>query len=171
MSEVVNDRFGTPSLIKGVVTYPNEASKSLLKIDENVAPFEFTPRLRRCGVLARKLGVVPMWQTNGKRITATLLHVEDNHVIKYTAPEDVQLNRQPKVKNLSKFGCLLVGAKSTDPSEFTKEYCGLFGGSGVSPKQHLGRFFVTPNAKLLPGTPLDVTHFRVGDFVDVAGFT
>lgn len=172
VSEVVSDRFGVPTLIRGVETYPNAVNETqLLKMAENIQQFDFAPRERRCGVLARKIGVVPLWQTNGKRIISTMLHIEDNHVIKYTAPENVQTLIKPNVKNPKKFGCLLIGANSADPFNFTKEYCGLFKDSGVMPKKHLGRFFVTPDAKLLPGTPLNVTHFRIGDYVDVSGFT
>lgn len=72
---------------------------------------------------------------------------------------------------LHKFGCLLIGAESTDPRKLTKEYCGLFKDSGVMPKQILSRFIVSPSAKLPVGTPLNVTHFRVGDYVDVRGKT
>lgn len=146
-------------------------SSQLLKIEESQQQFDFTARQRRCGVLARKIGVVPLWHTNGKKVMTTMLHIEDNHVIKYTPPEDVKPNRQPNIKNLKKFGCLVIGATSADPFNFTKEYCGLFKDSGVMPKRHLGRFYVTPEARLLPGTPLNVTHFRLGDFVDVSGTT
>ena len=39
-------------------------------------------------LVGRKIGVVPMWFANGKRVAATMLHIEDNHVIKYIPPED-----------------------------------------------------------------------------------
>lgn len=65
----------------------------------------------------------------------------------------------------------MVGAESTDPTMLTKDYCGLFKDSGVMPKKVLSRFIVSPTAQLLPGTPLNVSHFRVGDFVDVRGKT
>merc|ERR1711973_747462 len=42
----------------------------------------------RSGVLARKIGVHPMWKSNGTQVMVTLLHVDDNHVIRYIPPED-----------------------------------------------------------------------------------
>lgn len=72
---------------------------------------------------------------------------------------------------VEKFGCALVGAESTDPSLLTKEYCGLFANSGVMPKRILGRFIISPEAAVQPGTPISVNHFRVGDYVDVRGKT
>ena len=36
---------------------------------------EFGERTKRSGLLARKIGVVPMWFANGKRVAATMLQV------------------------------------------------------------------------------------------------
>lgn len=147
----MNDRFGAQTLIKGVQTFPKSNDGSLIEVQQLQKQDEWNKYQRRCGVIARKIGVVPMWKKNGTQIMTTMLQVEDNHVIKYMAPDEYDPAQMPRVKNLRKFGCLLVGAGSADPSLFTKEYCGLFKNSGVMPKRHLGRFLVTPNAKLLPG--------------------
>lgn len=150
MTEVLNDRFGVPTLIKGVQTYPKN-SEALIDVKQEEKPQQWNKFQRRCGLIARKIGVVPMWQKNGTKIFTTLLQIDDNHVIKYFEPEEYNPSQQPRVKNVQKFGCVLVGSGSADPSLFTKEYCGLFRDSGVMPKRHLGRFLVTPEAKLLPG--------------------
>ncbi|XP_055382549.1 39S ribosomal protein L3, mitochondrial [Condylostylus longicornis] len=150
--------------------------KSLVKLNE-FKEVEWSPKLRRTGVLARKIGQYPMWLKNGDRILTTLLQVVDNHVIKYIPPEQFDPPRktvqfkQRVIKKENKLGCLLVGAENEDPSVLTKEYCGLFKDSGIMPKKHLARFVISPEAALSPGTPLNVTHFRVGDFVDVRGKT
>lgn len=162
VSEVLNDRFGVPSLIKGIKTYPKRADESLVEVDKLEVDLGWHSYYsRRCGLIARKIGVVPMWRKNGSKVLTTMLQVDDNHVIKYMEPNEFNPAQKPRVKNLKKFGCLLVGAGSADPSLFTKEYCGLFTDSGVMPKRHLGRFLVTPSAKLLPGTniPFDYLCF------------
>ena len=92
-------------------------------------------------------------------------------MIKYIPPNEYEPTQKPRVKNVKKFGCLVVGAECTDPSLLTKEYCGLFQESGVMPTKILSRFLVTDDARLNPATPLNVTHFRVGDYVDVRGKT
>lgn len=173
ISEVVSDRFGMPAVVKGVQTYEKPAGDaiSLIETGQVEKPDKWSKVQRRCGLITRKIGVVPMWRKDGTKISTTMLQVDDNHVIKYIEPSEFNPTLPPRVKNLQKFGCLLVGAGSANPALFTKEYCGLFKDSGVMPKRHLGRFIVTPDAKLLPGTPLNVTHFRVGDFVDVRGKT
>jgi len=130
---------------------------------------EWTPGSIRVGVIAKKIGVHPMWDVNGKRFLATLLQVVDNHVIKYLPPEIVTRNygsRFPAGRAM-----LLVGAQSADPQIFTKEYCGLFQEAGTLPKVKIHRFAITPDAYLMPGTPLYASHFKVGQYIDVIGKT
>ncbi|XP_023336994.1 39S ribosomal protein L3, mitochondrial [Eurytemora carolleeae] len=152
---------------------------------------EFTPwakgswkeGTRRPGVLAVKIGVQPIWLKNGKQIITTLLHVQDNHVIKFTTRseyEDSYVGEKNRIANYTGSGnkkgdhitgLVTVGAVSTDPQKYTKDYCGLFSESGVMPKRHLARFPVTENGIIQPGTPLSAAHFTPGQFVDVYGRT
>ncbi|XP_067651670.1 large ribosomal subunit protein uL3m-like [Haliotis asinina] len=127
---------------------------------------EYTKRTFRTGVLALKIGVVPQWTTDGQKIFTTMLQVLDNHVIRYTPPEKLQMSAGWKPWWKNKYGVVVVGALSCDPSEFSKDYNNLFAEAGVPPKRRLTRFIVTENAKVQPGTPLNVMHFRVGDYVD-----
>lgn len=101
-------------------------------------------------------------------------------MVRYIPPEDfaktvvAQRRIRPRVtRPISSIdrGCLVVGALSADPAKFTKDYCGLFSGSGVVPKKMLARFPVSPGAVIQPGTPLYASHFQVGQFVDVEGRT
>ena len=124
----------------------------------------------RTGVLARKLGCSYQWTKQGRRITCTVLQVTDNHVIKYHPPEEyAKIGRPISVRRFSGLGCIIVGADSRDPRQFTAEYNGLFDESGVMPKKRLTRFFITHNARIEPGTPLLASHFRPGMYCDVYG--
>lgn len=138
---------------------------------EIIKPGEWDPSLRRTGVIARKIGIYPLWLNDGTRIITTLLQVLDNHVIKYITPEEYDPPRKSVVSIKNKKGCLLVGAEATDPSLLTKDYCGIFKDSGVIPKKILARFFISPEAILPAGTPLTAMHFQVGNYVDVRGKT
>ena len=103
----------------------------------------------RVGLIGRKIGVVPMWLKSGKPVLATMLHIEDNHVIRYISAEDfsqsvvAQRRIRPYIMkptaSISR-GSVVVGALSADPSKFTKDYCGLFTESGLMPKKKLVRF-------------------------------
>ncbi|XP_041376031.1 39S ribosomal protein L3, mitochondrial-like [Gigantopelta aegis] len=133
------------------------------------APWErgtYSPRTKRVGVLAIKIGVLPQWSKDGHKFYTTLLQVLDNHVIRYTPPEEFVKSGGWKPWWGDKYGSVVVGALSTDPRKFSKSYNNLFLEAGVPPKRKLTRFLVTDNAKIQPGTPLNVMHFRVGDFVD-----
>ena len=63
----------------------------------------------------------------------------------------------------------MVGALSSDPAKFTKDYCGLFTSCGVAPKKKLCRFPVSDDAVVQPGTRLRAAHFQAGQFVDIIG--
>ncbi|KAL5021259.1 hypothetical protein ScPMuIL_000414 [Solemya velum] len=127
---------------------------------------EWTRSTRRTGVLAIKLSTIPQWTKDGRKVYTTLLQVLDNHVIRYTPPEDFRKTAGWKPYWGQKFGSVVVGALSCDPRKFSKEYNHLFMESGVPPKRKLTRFIVTPDAAIEPGTPLTAMHFRVGDYVD-----
>lgn len=164
--KVMND-FGPKIFHKGFETYE---SQSLLKVPQ-LEPREWKRGMTRCGTIAKKIGIYPLWLKNGKRIGTTVLQIVDNHVIKYIPPGEFDPTQKKPNKNYKKSGCILVGAESDDPSKFTANYLGLFKGTGVMPCNKIARFIVHPNAKLPPGTPLNVSHYRVGDCVDVRGKT
>uniref|UniRef100_A0A0K8T0I6 Large ribosomal subunit protein uL3m n=1 Tax=Lygus hesperus TaxID=30085 RepID=A0A0K8T0I6_LYGHE len=168
IKEVTYEKFGPPAVISGIPTYQTSSPLKDKPLEKGV----WTPKSRRCGLITRKIGQYPMWTSTGKIIWSTLLQVVDNHVVKYTPPELVDSPRKPdRFLRPNKYGCILVGAESCDPQKFTREYCGLFAPAGLPPKRVLGRFFVTPEAAIQPGTPLSALHFQPGDTVDVVGKT
>uniref|UniRef100_A0A0R3WCH0 Histone H2A n=1 Tax=Taenia asiatica TaxID=60517 RepID=A0A0R3WCH0_TAEAS len=161
------DRF-TPT------TFTSEANRPWLPM-----------QTQRCGLVAVKLGVYPMWTKTGKKVDCTILQVPDNHALRYVPPSDLDrylslkdprgywlTNRHvPSWVNQQRWGLQIVGAMSADPVEFTAEWCGLFTSAGVPPKRKITRFLVSPDAALEPGTPITINHFRVGDYVDVTART
>lgn len=60
LKEVVKDKY-------------NDAE--IVKLNEQDVNVQWTPKLRRTGLIARKIGVYPLWLKNGKKITTTLLQV------------------------------------------------------------------------------------------------
>lgn len=149
------------------------ALESPLLNSEFVPSAPWDPYTRRAGLIARKIGNYPLWTKDGKKLQTTLLQVVDNHVIKYIPPEEFNpmVTKKPVWKEKRRLGSLLIGSETIDPTTVTKEYCGLFDSVGMLPKRHLCRFMVSPHAALPTGTPLTVTHFRVGDYVDVRAKT
>lgn len=149
-----------------------KAKVSPLLEGQNQELRQWNPDSRRVGLIARKIGIYPMWRTNGTRILTTLLQVVDNHVIKaYTAEEYKDKVIHQDRWRYDGYGCMVVGAEGADPRKFKSEYQGLFKEAGVLPKNKLTKFVVTDDALLQPGTPLNVNHFRCGQYVDIFGIT
>ncbi|KAH8873692.1 39S ribosomal protein L3, mitochondrial [Schistosoma japonicum] len=155
-------------------------------ITEQWTQVPWTPYVtQRCGLIAIKLGVYPLWTKTGEKMDCTVFQVPDNHALRYTPPSEIDkyisllhprhywLNskRPPSWITQKRWGIQLVGAFSADPIEFTPEWCGLFKEAGVPPKRKISRFLVSPDAALKPGTPLSVHHFRVGDYLDITART
>lgn len=133
---------------------------------------EFTTESRRIGMIGKKIGILPYWTKQGIRGLTTVIHFPDNHVIKsYSAEEYAQNVIHQQRWRSDGSACVVVGAESMDPQETSAAYAGLFKEAGLLPKRRLTTMFVTDDARLLPGTPLSVSHFRVGDMVDVFGKT
>lgn len=133
---------------------------------------EFTENSRRIGLIGRKIGILPYWTKDGVRGLMTVIHCADNHVIKsYSTEEYAKIVTHQMRWRSDGSACVVVGAESMDPQETSAEYAGLFKEAGLLPKKRLTSMYVSEDARLMPGTPLTVSHFRVGDFVDVFGKT
>nr|CAG4638493.1 EOG090X07HN [Cyclestheria hislopi] len=157
IKEFITEKYAKTSPLKGI----------------DVPTGEWHPKTVRSGVIAKNIGIIPLWKTDGRRVLCTLLQVMDNHVIRYVPPEEYAktLTGNKKIKNKIPMGCLVVGAEATDPQKFTRQYCNLFSEVGLMPKKRLTRFLITPNAAIPPCTPLTAGHFHIGQYVDVYGKT
>ncbi|OQR72463.1 39S ribosomal protein L3 [Tropilaelaps mercedesae] len=130
---------------------------------------EWTPGARRTGILARKIGIYPMWTKDGKRLLTTLLQVCDQNVLDFIPSEQYAMTRFGyKGRGL---GALIVGADIRQPFRFTQAYLNLFKKAGVPPMKKITRFLISDSAALQPGTPLFAGHFRPGDYVNIYGKT
>ncbi|XP_029445196.1 39S ribosomal protein L3, mitochondrial [Rhinatrema bivittatum] len=137
------------------------ASKLCPLKDEPWPRHPWEPGSRRVGLVAIKLGMMPVWTKAGNKHAVTLLKVQNCHVIKYT----------PKEKHNGKSAALVVGGKDVSPFYRSESVLEFFQEAGVPPKQKITVFNVTENAILKPGTPLYAAHFRPGQYVDVTAKT
>jgi large subunit ribosomal protein L3 len=71
VKEMVHARYGPPAIIQGVETF---AQPSALN-EEPINYGQWSPGVRRTGLIARKIGVYPLWTKDGKKISTTLLQV------------------------------------------------------------------------------------------------
>uniref|UniRef100_A0A3B1JW56 Large ribosomal subunit protein uL3m n=1 Tax=Astyanax mexicanus TaxID=7994 RepID=A0A3B1JW56_ASTMX len=129
--------------------------------DEPWPRHEWVEQSRRVGLVALKLGMMPIWTKSGDRHVVTMVQVLDCHVIKHI----------PKEEYDGRTAALVVGGKNISPFHKADETLEIFRNAGVPPKQKLTTFRVTDNAVIKPGTPLYAAHFRPGQYVDVTAKT
>lgn len=124
-----------------------------------IHPWE--PGSSRVGLIAVKLGMMPLWTKDGRKHAVTLLQVQDCHVLKYTSKEN----------HNGKTAALTVGGKTVSRFRKSTSLLEFYRELGLPPKQKIKIFHVTDNAVIKPGTPLYAAHFRPGQYVDVTAKT
>ena len=118
---------------------------------------KWTPESKRTGVMAMKVGMVPLWDEWGVRHPCTVLMLDNTQVV------------QSKTQESNGYTALQVGVGEAKQKNVSKPLAGHFEKAGVTPNRKLEEFKVTPDALLDAGTRLDARHFIPGQLVDVAG--
>ncbi|CAJ0942624.1 unnamed protein product, partial [Mesorhabditis belari] len=130
---------------------------------------------RRVGLVATKIGMLPQWTNTGKRILCTLLHVNQNNVVKVKSPEDWYrtsiIGRRKAFGRAGPMWQVTVGASDGEPWRFHRAYRKMFAKAGLPVKEKIASFIVTPDAVPQLGMPLDVRHFTVGQYITASGKT
>ncbi|KAF6313153.1 mitochondrial ribosomal protein L3 [Rhinolophus ferrumequinum] len=88
------------------------ASKLCPLKDEPWPLHPWEPGSSRVGLIALKLGMMPLWTKDGQKHVATLLQVQDCHVLKYT----------PKENYNGKTAALTVGGKTVSRFHICQHY-------------------------------------------------
>lgn len=142
--------------------YASQTANKLYPLKDEPWPrHEWEEGSRRVGLVALKLGMMPIWTKTAERHVVTMLQVLDCHVIQYLSKEEFDGHT----------AALLVGGKNVSPFHRSEEHMEMFRKAGVPPKQKLTMFKVSDNAIIKPGTPLYAAHFRPGHYVDVTAKT
>ena len=113
----------------------------------------------RTGLIAQKLGMSRMFDSNGKHVPVTLLKVENCQVI---AVQTEEKNGYTSVQ----LGSGIKKVKNTSKAER-----GHFAKAKVEPKKKVVEFRVDEKNLLEVGAELSVDHFVPGQYVDVTGVT
>lgn len=122
-----------------------------------LAPKEWAPEKKRTGLLAVKVGMMPVWDHFGYRHACTVLQVEECQVT------------QVKTADRHGFNALQLGVGLRKPRNVTKPVLGHLAKAGAGPKRQLQEFQVAEDALLPLGLTLSAQHFVPGQFVDVCG--
>ena len=115
--------------------------------------------MMRCGLIARKVGMMRLFTADGSHVPVTVLKVDQCHVI---ATRTIERDGYEAVQ----LGAGLAKVKNT-----TKAQRGHFATARVMPKCKVAEFRVSPACLLEKGIELSVKHFLPDQFVDVVGTT
>jgi large subunit ribosomal protein L3 len=113
----------------------------------------------RTGLIARKLGMTRLFNSDGSTLPVTVLHLDEVRVV---ARRDVGKDG---------YDALQLGIGQAKPKNVTKANRGHFAKAGVSAPKRVVEFRIGADASLEPGTRLSVEHFVKGQKVDVTGTT
>jgi len=114
---------------------------------------------RRTGVLATKLGMTRLFDETGKHVPVTALLLDGCQVVGV------------RTKDKDGYTALQVGAGKAKAKNVSKAVRGHYAKASVEPKKNLVEFRVTDDALLDVGAELAVSHFVVGQKVDVVATT
>lgn len=115
---------------------------------------------RPCGVLARKVGMLSLWDEEGTRHPITVLCVDRCHVISVSSPSPNDHRNRWRIQ---------VGAGPKRPYKTNKAQRYHCAKAGVEPKHKLVGFSVHEMFKLPIGVEIRANHFIPGQMVDVTG--
>ncbi|MGL5784954.1 MAG: 50S ribosomal protein L3 [Alphaproteobacteria bacterium] len=113
----------------------------------------------RTGLIFRKLGMTSIFTGDGEQVPVTLLCAEDCQVV------------AQKTEEKDGYTALQIGAGVAKVKRVSKALRGHFSKAKVEPKKKLVEFRVSSDCLVEIGASLSVSHFQVGQFVDVSGIS
>jgi len=111
------------------------------------------------GLIAKKIGMTQIFAEDGTRVPVTVLHVAGNVVTAHRTSER------------DEYTALQVGYQEKKESRANKAELGLFKKAGVTPRQEIREFRVSPArlGEFPVGGELTAAVFAEGSLVDVSG--
>ncbi len=126
----------------------------------SVKQVEFNEGLhKRAGVIALKLGMVPLWDEWGVKHASTVMMIDECDVV------------ARKTDEKDGYWALQIGSGLAKTKNVGASLLGQFKKAGVPPKRILREFPVHPDGMLPVGFRFDARHFVPGQLVDVSGVT
>ena len=109
----------------------------------------------RTGLMAKKIGMTRVFDQNRKHNSVTVLEIPSAKVLK--------LRKTDK----DGYNALVVGFGESKPAKLNKPEKSFFAKLKTEPVKKIKEFRVSEDSLVKSGTMIDVSHFVVGQFVDV----
>ena len=114
----------------------------------------------RTGVIAKKMGMMRLFQEDGRHVPVTVLALEGCQVV------------GARIEEKNGYFAVRLGAGARKAKNVNKPQRGEFAKAQVEPKARVAEFRVDDENGLLPvGAHLTADHFIAGQFVDITGYT
>ncbi|ORY34810.1 translation protein [Naematelia encephala] len=126
------------------------------EIDMSAVTGQWGPYTQRTGVIARKRGMMALWDENGRRWPVTVLQLDNCQVIRHDPPTEHTTLHE-----------LQIGSSDRPDKTTPKSLRGHFQRAGTPNKYKMYSFRVTPDALLPVGTEITAAHYVPGQYVDV----
>jgi large subunit ribosomal protein L3 len=118
-----------------------------------------TTKMKRTGILAKKLGMTRIFNEQGNHVPVTLLKVENNIVVNV------------KTEEKDGYNALQLGIGTKKAKRVSKAVRGYYAKQKTEPKEVLKEFRVSKDCLLQQGDEILPSHFLVGQKVDISGNT
>ena len=115
--------------------------------------------MQRSGLLARKLGMTRVYDDAGNHVAVTVLDLQGCQVVAHKTPER------------DGYAALQLGSGEAKVKRVAKAERERFAKAGVTPKQKLVEFRVSPDNMIEVGASMTADHFVPGQKVDASGIT
>lgn len=125
---------------------------------------DWTPKSKRVGAIARKVGLVPCWDANGEKRVLTVLRMDECRVVNVKKLLAGRKADEPRIQ-------MTLGIGRANLRRIRKAQLCQHRQWGVEPPKKMIDFPVTPDAVLPVNTRITCRHFLPGQYVDVCGTT
>eukprot|EP00815_Leptocylindrus_aporus_P010042 CAMPEP_0116074386 /NCGR_PEP_ID=MMETSP0322-20121206/15904_1 /TAXON_ID=163516 /ORGANISM="Leptocylindrus danicus var. apora, Strain B651" /LENGTH=368 /DNA_ID=CAMNT_0003564035 /DNA_START=85 /DNA_END=1188 /DNA_ORIENTATION=+ len=128
---------------------------------------KWTVRDKRCGALAIKVGMMPLWDDWGERHACTILYLDRNIVLETKCGDDEKSNCA------SGYDSVVLGAGGAKMKNINKPLMGIYSKYGVesTPPDIVREFRVSTGCAPPVGTQIHARHFLAGQNIDVAAIS
>ena len=157
----------TPVKLIKYLKEDREKIRSLFDVEtkHHISPTEYQTGMLRCGLIGRKQGETTLFLRNGTTEIGTVIEIQENQV--FSCEHWYGQFRERTGLKLIKLVAFDHEKIDEVPLVKQKDYFSV----GISPKQAEKEFYVSHECSLPVGYKLDLSHFSVGQWVDISGTT
>jgi len=163
----------------GIKRRPLVSSRRAEDFMDEITPGRWRPGLdKRCGAIAIKVGMMPVWDKWGERHPCTVLYLDSNVVIKTWDGSSLSSSGGNGNRREVQKIAIQVGAGGRKAKNISKGLLGHYAANGIDIEQpggppYIVREFPISDPRYLPeqGSVIHASHFVPGQALDISGIS